>query len=358
MILTMPTTRFLLGAATALVLLASPARAWESAGHRIVTQVAIDSLPGDFPAFVRDPAHLKRLLYVAGLPDRWSHAPDLPLKHVNWPDHYLDVEQLPMAGLDPRQLPSFRNDFIVEFAAARAKHPEQFPPAKPGTDPEHSRGWPGFLPWSATESFYQLKTAFSALKVFRELGTPEEIANGEWDVVFLMGVLSHYIGDLSQPLHTTNHHDGWVGPNPHGYTTVPGFHTWIDSGLIAKAQLTYDSVRSRVQPATPVSLALRPDGRDPVFAETMEFLLAQNQLVEPVYQLEAASKLGHGNYPVSPEGQEFILGQLTKGGQYLGALYLSAWMSAPPETYLRSVLLKRRAAEAASAPAPAPAKAP
>ncbi len=349
----MQPSRFLLGAAAALALLASPARAWESAGHRIVTQCALDSLPADFPAFVRDPAHLKRLLYVAGLPDRWSHAPDLPLKHVNWPDHYLDVEQFPQAGLDPRQVPSFRNDFIVEFARARAAHPDQFPPAQPGTDPEHSRGWPGFLPWSATESYYQLKTAFSALKVFRELGTPEEIANGEWDVIFLMGTLSHYVGDLSQPLHTTIHHDGWAGPNPHGYTTVAGFHTWIDSGLIAKARLTYDDVKARVRPAAPVSLALRSDGRDPVFAETMEFLLEQNQLVEPLYQLEAAAKLGHGKYPVSPEGQEFILSQLAKGGQYLGALYLSAWMSAQPETYLRTVLLKRRAEGAAAAPAPA-----
>ncbi|MBS0661727.1 MAG: hypothetical protein JSR48_00555 [Verrucomicrobia bacterium] len=359
----MPSSRFLLGAVAALALLASPTRAWESAGHRIVTQFALDSLPADFPAFVREPAHVKRLLYVSGLPDRWSHAPDLPLKHVNWPDHYLDVEQIPLAGLDPRQLPSFRNDFIVEFARARAAHPENFEAPKPGADLEHSRGWPGFLPWSVTESFYQLKTAFSALKVYRELGTPDEIANAEWDVTFLMGTLSHYVGDLSQPLHTTIHHDGWVGPNPHGYPTAPGFHTWIDSGLIAKADLTFDNLKDRVRPAAPVSLALRSDGRDPVFVETMDFLIDQNRFVEPLYQLELARKLGHGSYPVSPEGEEIILSQLTKGGRYLGALWLSAWLSAPPETYLRSVLLKRHAAEAAAAvkaslPAPVPAKAP
>ena len=39
-----------------------------------------------------------------------------------------------------------------------------------------------------------------------------------------MGVMGHYVGDCAQPLHTTKHHNGWVGENPHGYTTWPGLH--------------------------------------------------------------------------------------------------------------------------------------
>ena len=39
-----------------------------------------------------------------------------------------------------------------------------------------------------------------------------------------MGVMGHYVGDGSQPLHTTVHFNGWVGDNPKGYTTKQTFH--------------------------------------------------------------------------------------------------------------------------------------
>lgn len=47
-----------------------------------------------------------------------------------------------------------------------------------------------------------------------------------------MGVMGHYVGDLTQPLHTTKNYNGWVGENPAGYTTSKGFHAWIDGGFL------------------------------------------------------------------------------------------------------------------------------
>ena len=43
----------------------------------------------------------------------------------------------------------------------------------------------------------------------------------EQAILFYAGWLGHYVGDGSQPLHTTIQYNGWVGPNPHGYTTEP-----------------------------------------------------------------------------------------------------------------------------------------
>src|ERR1022692_3331273 len=40
----------------------------------------------------------------------------------------------------------------------------------------------------------------------------------EAEIVFLAGWLGHYVGDGSQPLHTSIQYNGWVGPNPHGYS--------------------------------------------------------------------------------------------------------------------------------------------
>jgi hypothetical protein len=86
----------------------------------------------------------------------------------------------------------------------------------------------------------------------------------------------------------------------------------------------------------------------------MDYLLAQNKLVEPLYQLEKAGKFSDelekaGKFnqdkaPVNEEGRAFIEGQLLKGGEMLGAVWLTAWRDAPPDTYLRSTLIRRKSA--------------
>ncbi len=327
--------------------------AWDHPGHRMVNELALAALPADFPAFVHAPTTVGRIGFLAGEPDRWSHSSELPLKHDNWPDHFLDVDMLPDAGLDPHTVSSFRYDFVVAYAAGRAAHPDKFHPIDPKYNSDHTREWQGFLPWTVTEYYGKLKTGFASLKVYQEIGTPEEIANAEADIVDLMGIMGHYVGDCSQPLHTTRHHEGWVGPNPNNYTTpaIKGFHTWIDSGFIRKAGIKTADMAGRVAPAQPIALAVRSDGRDPLFVAVMDFLLAQNQLVEPLYVMEKAGKLSRAETePILPEGRAFFEARLLAGGDMLAKIWLTAWRTAAPDTYLRGVLLRRQA-EAAPAKA-------
>ena len=52
-----------------LLLIALPcsrAGAWDYPGHRIVNELALASLPADFPAFVRDPAAAERIAFLSG----------------------------------------------------------------------------------------------------------------------------------------------------------------------------------------------------------------------------------------------------------------------------------------------------
>ena len=329
-------------ALAALFILSGALRAWDYPGHRIVNELGLASLPPDFPAFVHEPANAERIAFLAGEPDRWRNVPDLPIKHYNGMDHYLDLEQLAQAGLDLAKIPSLRYEFTTMFAQGRAAHPENFPPVDPDKDLDHSREWPGFAPWAATEYYGKLKAAFCYLKTFEELGTPDEVANARQNVLYVMGVMGHYVGDMAQPLHTTIHHNGWIGDNPNGYTTWPGIHSWVDGGLIAKAGITTAEIAPRVTPAKPLPDAARADSRDPIFVVIFDFLKAQNDQVEPLYRLEKAGKLGHGEDPVTDEARAFIDGQLLKGGEMLGAIWLTAWRNATPDLYLRNQLLKRR----------------
>lgn len=336
---------WLASAVVTLATLCTPAAAWDYAGHRIVNQAALASLPADFPAFAREAAAAERIAFLAGEPDRWRNVTDLPIKHANGLDHYIDLEELSHAGLDPTTVPSLRMEFALAFAAGRAAHADRFPTVDAAKNADHTREWPGFAPWAAVEYYGKLKSGFSYLKVYEELGTAEEIANARANLVYVMGVMGHIVGDLAQPLHTTAHHHGWVGDNPHGYTQATKIHSWIDGGLIAKAGITAGDVVPRVRPARVLPTMPGDDGRDPVFVAVMDYLIAQNARVEPLYQLEKAGKIGPESTDLA-EGRAFVCEQLRVGGEMLGALWRTAWENTVPDVYLRDQLLKRRASAA------------
>jgi hypothetical protein len=330
----------------------SPAvRAWDYEGHRIINQLALASLPKEYPQFVHAVAHAERVAFLAAEPDRWRNAPDLPLKQSggSWTDHFCDLEYLPAAGINLDTVTSFRYDFIVQFAAGRAANVKNFTPIDPAKNADHTAEWPGFAPWAITEYFGRLRSAFSYLKVFEELGTPDEIMNAQANILYVMGVMGHYVGDLAQPLHTTKHFNGWVGDNPKGFTTWRGLHSWVDGGIVGKAQIKAPQLVSRIRGAEAIPLATRPDARDPLFVAVFEYLRAQHRHVEQLYQLEKDGKLGHGEQTMSPEAKTFIETRLVEGGQMLGAIWLTAYRNAGPDTYLRSALIKRQTGVAGNA---------
>lgn len=345
--------RFVPVAATALAaacaLQSTPALAWDYEGHRVVNEVALASLPADFPAFVKEPLNAERIAWLCTEPDRWRSSPDLPTRHLNAVDHYINLEQLPRAGLTPETISSFRYEFALQFAAARVSHREQFPESEAGKDPDHTRGWIGFLPWTITEYFGKLRGDFARLKVLEDekLGTAAEIAQTKASICELMGIMGHYVGDGSQPLHTTDHHNGWVGDNPHGYTTSKGFHSWIDSGFINRAGITSADVGSRIKPVEPFALPAPVNERDPMFAHVMNYLVAQHGFVEPLYQLDKQGALRSAVASSSIEGREFIVQRLLSGGEMLGRIWVTAWRTAAPDSFLRGQLLRKQAAAAA-----------
>jgi hypothetical protein len=323
-------------------LAASQALAWDYEGHRIVNQLALASLPTNFPAFVRQPATAERIAFLAGEPDRWRNTPDLPLKHFNGPDHYIDLEQLTEYGLKPESLPPLRYDFIAALGVARKMHPENFPAIDASRNEDHTRELVGLLPWALAENYSKLKSGFSYLKAFEENGgTPEEIANAQQNIVYIMGVMGHYAGDSSQPLHSTIHHHGWVGQNPNHYTTESSIHSWIDGGFFRKiGGANLKELSSKVRTAQLLTLNQHPAEPSQVFQAGLEFIREQHRQVEPLYELYKDGKLS-GEGEKGTEGRAFLEAQLLKAGQFLGDIWYSAWQQAPADSYLKSQLAHR-----------------
>jgi len=319
------------------------AGAWNYEGHHTVNELALATLPPNFGGFELTPALKNRIAYLAGEPDRWRNITDLELVHENGPDHYFDLEDIALCGLTPETLPPLRYDFVAVLARARAAHPEAFPPIDPEKDRDHTRELDGFLPWAITEYFEKLKSDFSVLKAFKENGgTPDEILNAQADIVYVMGVMGHYVGDGAQPLHTTKHYNGWVGPNPQGYTTRTTIHGWIDGGYFRKTGgILAEPLLGKMHAAERVPEA---DAAGGMFKQVIAYLEDGNKLVEPLYAMEKNGQLS-GEGDKGMEGRAFLEGQIVKGAQMLGNIWYTAWVEAPEDTYLQRDL-QRRAAEA------------
>ena len=329
--------------------LAAPGRlaAWDYEGHRIVAQLALASLPADFPPIAAGPAEAERIAFLSAEPDRWRNVPDLPLKHAggSWGDHFLDLEYLTDAGLDLETLTSFRYEFVLQFARGRAAHAGAFKPIDPARNQDRTAEWPGFAPWAIAEHFARLRSGFSYLRVFEEVGTPAEVADARANLLYVMGLLAHYVGDCAQPLHTTKHYNGSSGDNPRGYTTWNGLHAWIDGGIIARTGLRFPALRERALPPRVLPLGPRADGRDPLFVAVLDYIRVQHRQVERIYELEKAGRLGRApGEEVPAETRRLIEDQLLAGGQMLASVWLTAYRGAVPDTYLRAAIARRQTA--------------
>ena len=339
------------------------AAAWDYEGHHAVNELALAALPTNFPAFILEPATRDRIAFLAGEADRWRNVTDLKtgrdlaLGHVSGPDHYIDLEDLKDYDVKPEALPPLRYDFVALIAKARAAHPESFAPIDPSKDSDHTRELSGFLPWAITENFEKLQSGFAALAAFEKSGgTPAEIANAKADIVYVMGVMGHFVGDASQPLHTTKHHHGWVtnavAGNPNHYTTSFKFHSWIDGGFFGKTGgIDVKKLSAKIHTAEKIPRAEQQNG---IFNNAIQFIVEANKLVEPLYILDRDGKLSNKENR-GAEGRAFLEAQLVKSGQLLGDIWFTAWATAPEDTFLEKQLETRAATASEKSAAEKPA---
>lgn len=334
---TLPTRPIIASLSLFAIMVSSNSRAWDYEGHRIANELAMASLPADFPAFVKTPEARERIAFLAGEPDRWRDIQDL--NHYNGPDHYFDMEEIEDYGITLDSLTHFRYDFMARLALGRAAHPETFKPIDPAKDKDHTRQLTGFLPWSIMENYDKLKSSFSYLKAFQKDGTPEEIANAQRDAIYIMGVMGHYVGDAAQPLHNTKHFNGWGPfPNPENYTSE-GIHGKVDGFFKNLDDAGFAALEKQIHTAKLPAEELGTTNTD-MFKVILNYLSDQNKQVIPLYQLEKDGKL-FAEGEKGAEGRAFLGKQMVIGGQMLGDLWYSAWTTAKEDDYLEKSLTNR-----------------
>jgi hypothetical protein len=291
--------RFAAAVALLPAMLVQQSFAWGADGHMIINRLAAAALPADVPEFLRSPAALDAMEYYGPEPDRWRSPAEPELDAAQAPEHFIDLEYADLAGPLPRQ----RYDYIRALAVAQAKHPD----LAASLTPEKV----GLQPYVTTEVYERLQSAFRDYRAL--IAAKKDTKPSEAEIVFLAGWLGHYVADGSMPLHTSIQYNGWVGPNPHGYTTEHRIHSLFESQFV-HANVTAGDV-APLSPAKPVALG-------DVFNDYVKYLRNSNSLVEQTYQLEKSGAFAGAG---TPAGKAFVDQQLAAGATELRNMIYTAW---------------------------------
>lgn len=308
--------------------LAGTALGWDAPGHRAITTVAMENFrakisdtslawtgEGNWPKVIAD---------QATMPDRWRNVRAPALAHVNNPDHYIDVEDLVDLGLSLRTIEPLRHEFAGQLALARKEHPGAGRQSNPARDTAKTDAYPGFLPQAIGEQYARLVSNLKTMRTLAKLNEPArgaQLETARLNVAWSLGVLSHFVGDAAQPLHTTRHHHGWVGENPNGYTTRKEIHADIDATVLAKHNLYEDAIRAAFKSDRSDLAAV--DESNP-WASVLAHIERSHAAMEEIYKLDKSGDLW------KEPGKALITQRLSDATEMLAALYNAAWEASTP----------------------------
>ena len=299
--------------AAALMLVAVPAAqvgAWGASGHRVIGVVGMQSLPDTLPGFLRTPGAASDVGEYSREPDRWKGAGQ-PHDRERDTAHFVDMDDqgrvMDHRGMTMDELPRLKSEYDAALTKA-------------GLDVDDA----GYLPYAIMDAWQNLERDFSYWRVLNAAEAREtDLAKREWyradrlrrEQLILrdIGVLSHYLGDASQPHHTTIHFNGWAGEtNPEGFTTSRRTHGTFEGAYAARA-LDPARVRSSMAP-------VNVEGFD-VLNRTAAFLNSTLGTVIPFYRMEKQGAFSDAD----PRGAEFLNARLTAGAEQLRDYVIAAW---------------------------------
>jgi len=307
--------RFALAAAAVCVLaaVAVPAavQAWGNTGHRLIGVAAVRGLPDDMPAFLRTPGAAADIGELSREPDRWKGGGQ-PHDRERDTAHFVDMNDngfiMSAAGPSIDALPRLKSEYDAALTTA-------------GLDVNDA----GYLPYAIWDGYQNLVRDFAYWRVLNAQEAREaDPTKKAWyrvdrerrEALILrdMGVLGHYIGDGSQPHHTTIHYNGWDRntPNPEGFTTSRQTHSLFEGAFTAKV--------ARLDAIEAAMAAPKLDGFD-LRARVPAYLRETLSQVTPFYRLEKAGGFGDGD----ARGAQFTIARLAAGASELRDFYILAW---------------------------------
>lgn len=307
-------------AAVAMLAVAVPAAqvdAWGSTGHRMIGVAAVRALPDSLPAFIRGMDAAAEVGEISREPDR-SKGAGQPHDRERDTAHFVDLDDtghiMTANGLSIDALPNLKSEYDAQLLAAGIKVDDA-----------------GYLPYAIMDGWQQLVRDFAYWRVLNAIEAREiDPAKRAWyredrlrrEALTRrdMGVLSHYVGDGSQPLHTSIHFNGWGDyPNPEGFTNSRQTHGTFEGGFIRR-NVRLDMVEAAM--AAPILEGFE------MKRSIVSYLKTGVGQVVPFYTLEKAGAFAEGD----ARGVAFATERVAAGAAELRDLTILAWQASETAT--------------------------
>lgn len=287
---------------TAALLLCLPARqvaGWGERAHVMINRAAVKKLPAEMPEFMKKGADL--IGYLGVQPDRWKGLA-YPLYQVEKANHFLDLEELG-EDLSKIKFPESRIQFLGQLRDLGKKVDDV-----------------GLIPYQINEYYQRLRGGFleyrwalrdpkgAQARSPRQFGSLKSI---EMTCLYYAGILSHYTGDASQPLHATVFYDG---RGPDGKPKRTGVHF--------RYEIDFVNAHFRSEDAF-VSLVRGPQEIRDLLEETKQVLVKSNSLAEKVLAFDETGKLERA----APEAIKMSRQRLADSSQFLLNVWFTAWVA-------------------------------
>lgn len=264
-----------------LLFLSTPAFAWWSGGHDILTQATIKTLPEELPEFFRSATGAKMIAHCSYDPDVSKNRDMAHARAAEYGEHYFDIELI-----KENPVPENRDAFIKLCAKLELE------PSKVG-----------FLPYSVAEYTERLAIAFAEYRKWPDNPIIQ------YKCYVYAGFLAHYAQDLCQPLHVTVHYNGIIQKD--GSKLHAGIHEKVDASIeVLKLDPTELAKEQEIEPV------------NELLPTIVEQLKGFNSLVDRVYEL-AADYQDLKN--PSKELIDFTKDLSRESVRWTASLYLTAW---------------------------------
>ncbi|MEZ4743369.1 MAG: hypothetical protein R3B45_13135 [Bdellovibrionota bacterium] len=221
-----------------LQMVAPDAFAWGERGHRIVTRVAVHLLAeksnNDKSLVIPFQAKEYMLAHLSNIPDIYWRSLPKKMTELGNPTHFIDFEiatkKPGFSTVDLSPVIFYQNALSGCLVSSTLQDCPEVKKLK-------SQGMPkaiGSAPWRAFQFWREMKREFSSLILkTKKLGNRKkvekaaglEIENFVNKALLNAGLMSHFVGDLGNPMHTTVDYDGKnVGQ--------PGLHRYFETDIV------------------------------------------------------------------------------------------------------------------------------
>jgi hypothetical protein len=286
---------------------AGAALAWGSSGHRMIGEAALEALPPELPAFLRERASAVAVGELSREPDR-SRGAGRTHDTDRDPGHFVDGDdQGRIAGVVSLDaLPPTREDYETALRGAGVS------------------SWKmGYLPYSIVADWQQVAKDFAYWRADNAgARLSPDPAHRAWlasdrerrqtQILVDIGALSHFVGDGSMPLHVSIHYNGWGAfPNPGNYTQDKVHVPW--EGPYTRQAVTFAALVRAMPPFQ--------DCRCPIEQRLGAYLMSDSRAVIPFYELEKSGAFKPGD----TKGAAFTTGRVAAGAAELRDEIVLAW---------------------------------